>query len=171
MKQFRPVVPIVSSVLVLTLSSVSTARDGGSCAHENSHQFDFWIGDWEVYAEGELAGFNSIQPILDGCVLLESWSGSKGSQGSSFNFFNPTTGQWQQFWVWKNGTTLELSGSYSENKMVLEGISKSKNGEDILNRITWYKNEDGTVRQYWETSTDRGKKWKTAFDGLYRKKN
>ncbi len=32
--------------------------------------------------------------------------------------------------------------------------------------ITWTPNADGSVRQHWETSED-GKTWKTAFDGLY----
>ena len=36
--------------------------------------------------------------------------------------------------------------------------------------VTWYDNEDGTVRQHWEVSKDRGKSWATAFDGHYKKK-
>lgn len=37
------------------------------------------------------------------------------------------------------------------------------------NRITWQALPDGRVRQLWETSTERGVTWKTAFDGFYRK--
>ena len=40
-----------------------------------------------------------------------------------------------------------------------------------LNRITWTPNKDGTVRQLWEASTDQGKTWQVAFDGLYRRKS
>ena len=170
MKKPKPVMFVVSSVFALALTGVTATQDR-PCADERSHQFDFWIGEWDVYAEGELAGSNSIQPILDGCVLLESWVGSGGSKGSSFNFFNPGTREWQQFWVWKKGTTLELSGRFTGNRMVLEGKSKGKDGGEIFNRITWFKNDDATVRQHWETSTDQGKKWATAFDGLYKRRN
>ena len=34
---------------------------------------------------------------------------------------------------------------------------------------TWTPNPDGTVRQHWEISSDAGKSWTTAFDGLYRR--
>ena len=45
---------------------------------------------------------------------------------------------------------------------------KNTNGEPYFNRITWTLNEDGTVRQYWETITN-GKDVIVAFDGLYKK--
>ena len=151
--------------LIATDLNAQTER---SCSHENARQFDFWIGEWDVYSEGDLAGTNSIRPILDGCVLQEDWSGARGSAGSSFNFYNPQSGKWQQFWVWRNGTTLELEGEYGDGKMVLEGVSVDREGNEVHNRITWYDNEDDTVRQHWETSND-GKTWDTAFDGLYRK--
>ena len=157
------------AVMFLTGVSALLAQSPG-CVDEKSDQFDFWIGEWDVTANGKEAGTNSIQPILDGCVLMENWKGAGGSRGSSFNFYNPSTGKWQQFWVWKRGTTLELSGEYRDGKMILAGTSKNGEGKDVENRITWYDNEDGTVRQHWETSSDGGKTWKTSFDGLYKKK-
>jgi hypothetical protein len=141
-----------------------------SCSDERSHQFDFWIGEWEVTSGDKLAGHNSIRPILDGCVLQESWRGARGSAGSSFNFYNPQTKKWHQFWVWRNGTTLELEGGYADGKMILAGESTDKEGKTVHNRITWYANPDGTVRQHWEVSRDGGEAWQDAFDGLYRKK-
>lgn len=140
-----------------------------TCLDPEDRQFDFWIGEWEVYEGQSLAGRNSIVPILGGCVLQEKWRGERGSAGSSFNFHNPQIGKWQQFWVWRNGTTLELEGGYHDGKMILEGESTSREGSPILNRITWYDNPDGTVRQHWEVSKDQGQTWETAFDGLYRK--
>lgn len=163
----RPLVLV--TVLSLTLPTGSQAQTQQPCNGEISHQFDFWIGDWEVYSGEDLAGRNSIQPILDGCVLQEKWVGSQGSAGTSFNFYNPQTEKWQQFWVWRNGTTLELEGSFADGKMVLEGDGLSQAGEPIQHRITWYDNEDGTVRQHWQVSKDGGDTFETAFDGLYKK--
>lgn len=164
----------VSSLIVCAMSmtcvSVADAQPKPSCSDERSHQFDFWIGDWEVYSGDTLQGHNRIEPILDGCVLQENWVGAQGSAGSSFNFFNPQTGRWQQFWVWRNGTTLDLQGAFADGRMVLEGQSQTRDGKTVQNRITWYDNDDGTVRQHWEVSPDSGETWSTAFDGLYRKK-
>ena len=163
-----------SLVLVTTLALVSgslLAQDAPACSHEKSHDFDFWAGEWNVWSGGELAGTNSVQPILDGCALQENWVGSRGSAGSSFNFFNPQTGKWHQFWIWRQGTTLELSGDFADGKMVLEGDSVDRDGAAMKNKITWYDNEDGTVRQHWQVSKDGGETWETAFDGLYRKRS
>jgi hypothetical protein len=88
----------------------------------------------------------------------------------SLNFYNPQEKHWQQFWVWRNGTTLKLAGGLVDGKMVLEGDSVNREGAAIRNRITWTANPDGTVRQHWEASKDGGETWQTAFDSLYKKK-
>ncbi len=162
----------VNSVwMCLLLTGVWSSADGqtATCSSEQSHEFDFWVGEWEVTANGSLAGHNRIEPILNGCVLQENWTGAGGSAGSSFNFFNPQLGKWEQFWVWRNGTTLHLTGEYADGKMVLQGESANRQGATVHNRITWFDNDDGTVRQLWEVSSDDGETWTPAFDGLYSK--
>jgi hypothetical protein len=157
--------------LLLACGIVPAEETTGRCAGEKSHQFDFWIGEWEVHAGGKLAGTNSIRPILDGCVLQESWSGAQGSAGSSFNFYNKQDDRWHQFWVWRNGTTLELSGGFADGKMILEGEENDPDGKPRKNRITWHDKGDGTIRQHWEQSADGGQSWQTVFDGLYKPKS
>jgi len=58
------------------------------CAAPEYRQFDFWIGDWNVYGpDGSLAGTNDVTRELDGCVLQEHWvaAGPPPQRGSSFN--------------------------------------------------------------------------------------
>jgi hypothetical protein len=45
---------------------------------------------------------------------------------------------------------------------------KNAKGELYFHRITWTLNDDGSVRQYWETITN-DKDIVVAFDGLYKK--
>ncbi len=165
----RPTLPktVILLFALLIVVSGAEAQTSPTCSSDQSHEFDFWIGNWRVTSGGNLAGHNQIEPILDTCVLQETWSGAGGSAGSSFNFFNPQIGKWQQFWVWRNGTTLYLTGEFKDGKMILEGESKNRQGQSVMNRVTWYDNDDGTVRQHWETSADAGQTWTTAFDGLY----
>jgi hypothetical protein len=54
--------------------------------------------------------------------------------------------------------------------MTLEGESIDSDGRRVRNRITWFDNADGTVRQLWEISRDDGRTWQSEFDGLYRRK-
>ena len=155
----------------LFLGMMGWFQTGASpCSAPESRQFDFWIGEWDVYSGDNLGGHNRIEAILDGCVLQENWQGSGGgNKGVSLNFYDPSLKQWRQLWVWQNGTTLILSGGLEGKSMVLSGQSKNAQGQKIQNKITWTPNEDGTVRQLWQTSTDEKKTWRTSFDGLYRK--
>ena len=52
--------------------------------------------------------------------------------------------------------------------LMLSSEMEGKNGP-YVNRISWTPNEDGTVRQHWETRTGDAD-WTTLFDGLYTRK-
>ncbi len=136
-----------------------------------SHQFDFWIGDWNVTTpDGKAAGTNSIQAIAGGFGLLENWQGAGGGSGKSLNSYNRSKKQWQQFWVGVGGM-LELSGGLDpKGRMILAGENNTPKGT-LKSRITWTPNKDGTVRQQWEQSRDAGVTWKTVFDGIYKRRD
>lgn len=142
-----------------------------ACADPKSHQFDFWLGAWEVSLRGntKIVGFNRIAPVLDGCVLQETWRGVSGSAGTSLNFYDTQRKRWRQLWVWREGTTLELEGEFRDGRMVLGGESVEPDGRRVQNRITWFDEPDDTVRQLWEISRDGGATWAVEFDGVYRK--
>jgi N-acetylneuraminic acid mutarotase len=87
------------------------------------------------------------------------------------NFYNPAKNQWQQLWVDNQGGHLELSGQRKDKQMILSSNkAKDKDGNDYFHRITWTHNDDGSVRQLWETIKDNGDTT-VAFDGLYKKSN
>ncbi|MEO8999503.1 MAG: hypothetical protein ABI227_07800 [Rhodanobacter sp.] len=144
-----------------------------SCTDARHHQFNFWIGEWDVTnPAGKHAGHSRIDAILDGCVIMENWSGASGSNGKSFNIYNATLDRWEQYWVDNSGSRLMLSGHLVNGAMVLEGRQDKpdpKTGIVHRDRITWTPNDDGSVRQHWENSTDNGMSWQTSFDGLYRR--
>lgn len=142
-----------------------------------NHDFDFWLGDWDVTTpDGKPAGTNRIESVSGGRGLYENWEGAplpngqSGGSGKSLNAYNPAKKQWQQFWIGSAGLVAELSGGLVEGKMVLSGERKLRDGRTLTSRITWTPNADGTVRQHWEQSFDGGKTWTSSFDGLYRKK-
>lgn len=141
-----------------------------ACCTENHTAFDFWEGKWEVTnSDGTKAGTNTIEKIQGGCILKENWIGSSGSTGTSLNFYNLKTEQWEQLWVDNSGSHLKLEGNRVRNKMILSSEEFTHtNGKDYINRITWTLNEDGTVRQLWEI-LEKEKVVNIAFDGLYKK--
>ncbi len=141
------------------------------CSIGKYHQFDFWIGDWNVTSNGQQAGTNSIHPIHNGCALMENWQGAgpDGVSGSSLNIYDQANDQWHQTWVDDSGTLLVLNGGMRDGSMVMQGERPAADGHGMTtHRITWTPNEDGSVRQLWEASQD-GTSWTILFDGLYQK--
>jgi hypothetical protein len=166
-------------ILVLCISLPAMAQEQQDentvapppCSARPYHQFDFWIGDWNVTENGQMAGTNSIEPILGGCALLENWQGSGpgGIRGSSFNIYDQARDQWHQTWVDASGTLLQLDGGWHGGSMILQGERPSADGNGTTtHRITWTPLGDGTVRQLWDASRD-GQTWTVLFDGLYQK--
>lgn len=164
---------LVFSLFALTLLAFPAYAQNNQppCDPEKNHQFDFWLGDWEVTnPQGQVVGTNHIVPILDGCAIQENWLSATGGAGTSLNHFDPQSGKWYQYWIYRQGFPLYLTGNLIGKEMILEGETTGQNGAMVLNRVTWTPNDDGSVRQHWQTSTDDGATWTTAFDGLYRKK-
>lgn len=152
----------------------ATASSAAPCAQPDARRFDFWIGTWTVTKpDGTPAGSSRIEAILDGCVILENWtSATPPFAGKSFNLYNGGSGQWEQFWVDNTGARLHLAGGMVDGRMVLAGAREEPDPKTRVvqrERITWTPQDDGGVRQLWETSTDDGRTWNTSFDGRYRR--
>ncbi len=157
-------------IILLSLSSVIAQQNECSCCTENHEAFDFWVGDWEVFSkDGSLVGKNTVEKIQDSCILRENWRGSQGSTGTSFNFYNLKTKQWEQLWIDNTGNHLKLKGNRVGDQMILSSDAFTHtDGKEYVNRIIWTNNEDGTVRQLWEI-LHGGEAVRVLFDGLYRK--
>nr|WP_299342657.1 hypothetical protein [Allomuricauda sp.] len=157
----------------LILSTVNAQnKESCNCCSAVQKAFDFWIGDWVVTNQGDgtLAGYSKIRGEEKGCVVKENWTSAKpGYTGTSLNFYNQATKEWEQLWVDNSGAFLKLRGNKEENKMVLSSKEFEREGKTYRNRITWFDNEDGTVRQLWEV-LEGDKVVQVAFDGLYKRK-
>lgn len=163
-----------AALLPLTLAvSAQAQTPPAPCASPVLRQFDFWIGQWEVFTpDGRKAGENTIEAVHGGCVLRESWRGRGNFEGTSLNSADPASGRWVQHWVDNQGGRLFLAGGLQDGHMVLTSISDPglRSSARRLDRITWTPLDGGAVRQLWESSSDAGKSWTVAFDGKYVRK-
>lgn len=155
----------------LFIFSTISAQKSCNCCTEQHAAFDFWIGTWEVTnPDGSRAGKNVIEKILDNCALRENWTSATASYtGTSTNFYNYKTKQWEQLWIDNQGESLKLKGNRTGSQMILQtDEARNKKGEPFIHRITWTLNADGSIRQLWETITNR-KDITIVFDGWYKK--
>jgi hypothetical protein len=167
----RALASMVSSLLLFSAGASAQS----SCAAPEHRQFDFWLGEWEVYgapgtpADGKLQGTNRIESSSSGCSLTETWRSARGVEGRSLNVYDAVAKQWRQFWVGGDGGVLQLAGHFRDGRMVLSGELPKQEGGMQQQRITWTPNEDRSVAQQWDTSDDGGATWNTIFLGIYRR--
>jgi hypothetical protein len=149
--------------------------DADTAIPAEAHQFDFWIGSWDVFLpDGRHVGTNRIDALFGGRVLAESWSGAGDVLGRSLNSWDAARARWHQTWMDSGGSTLLLNGGLRGTAMVLEGTAPSEQapGRTDRHRITWTPDpHNGEVRQLWEVSDDDGRTWTISFDGRYRRRD
>ena len=138
----------------------------------NARHFDFWLGEWEVHAQGQVVGENHISRAVGGCAIHEHYTTPRNYAGQSINFYDPVDKKWHQHWVGSGGDIYNFM-EVDKAEGMLQFQSKYLNPAGQINwmRMTFTKNDDGSVRQLMENSGDEGTTWTTAFDGLYKKKS
>ncbi|MBW3553557.1 MAG: hypothetical protein KY466_08605 [Gemmatimonadetes bacterium] len=147
------------------------APDPERCRTEpERRQLDFWIGTWDVIhpEDGRPLGVNVIEPILNGCALMESWTAARGGVGRSLNFYDPQRRTWRQVWVDAFGSVLDYrEGEFRDGAMRFRGITIQPAGDTTLQKLTFHHVATDTVRQVFESSKDRGATWSMDWEGIY----
>lgn len=143
------------------------------CDDSIYHQFDFWIGDWDVYDPADnLVGTNSIRPAESGCLLIENWTNTGGGTGQSYNFYDPGLEVWRQIWVSAAGV-IDYSGGLTETgSMRLTGEIRNRPAGTEPAPFTgeWTLNEDGSVTQHFRQQDTETGEWSDWFVGKYVRK-
>jgi hypothetical protein len=137
-------------------------------------QFDFWVGDWDVFdAAGNKVGTSNVQLILNDCVVYENWKGALGGEGKSFNKYNPAQKQWEQYWVDGSPGRMFFTGHYNRQAARLEYETETEDahGNPMHRKLTFFSNQDGTVRQFSQASSDGGKTYSVEYDFIYRRQS
>jgi len=158
--------------LILTASQTfSQEKKECPCCSSEYSQFDYWVGEWDVFdTTGTKVGSNIITKLEDGCLLKEQWTSTGKHTGTSYNFYNRTDKSWNQIWVDNQGTVLDLKGELINGAMTLKSsLVKNKDGENIYHRIAWHQQKDGSVMQVWGVVHEDGKVLSNLFKGQYKK--
>lgn len=164
------------------VASCATAQDASSqpaqqtqtpppppCQEDVYRDFDFWLGDWEVTSNGQLAGHNKISSQENGCLILEEWASAGGGTGQSYNYYDPGMKKWRQIWVSGFGTIDYAGGLNDDGEMVLEGEVAYRNGTTAPFKGIWTLNEDGSVTQHFQQYDAKKEEWVDWFIGVYTK--
>ncbi len=163
---------------VLIFSNILSAQSTSCSTNPMYRQFDFWVGEWEVFRmNGAKAGDSKISLILDSCVVLEEWKSisqqnSKAYAGKSFNTYNSSSMQWQQQWVDNFGGSNNYNfGNFKNNTMELltDPFVYSKDTMAIR-KMTFTKIDSNKIIQHGQIEKSPSKIWTTEYQLEYRRK-
>ena len=140
-------------------------------ASEVSRNLDFWIGDWDVYAGGELAGRDGVERILGGCGVVEHWRGTGGDEGLSLFDYDARRDLWTQTWVTGDtslpgGLKVKLLRAHTPTSTTFQGELEGRTGAVYYDRTILTAQAGGNVHQEIQVSRD-GVTWRTGFDAIY----
>ncbi len=168
----RNIVVSLAAFVLTALCAAGATPSQPDCHAPEHHQFDFWIGRWNVTdtQTGKPAGSSLIESLYKGCVLRENWRDPQLS-GGSLNIYDTQDRKWHQMWTDSVGADRLFTGGLVNGRMVLETTFTSARfpGKTVRYRMTFTHNPDGSVRQYADLSTDGGANWTTNYDYTYRR--
>lgn len=141
-----------------------------ACDTPQHHQFDFWVGRWDVYRadKNALVAHSTIEKLYGGCAIRENWMPLVGGAGGSLNAYRANLHQWRQFWTDADGDLDEYSGAFEDGKMIFTGTSSNLSGEVSSVRMVFEAQADGSVTQTgFQLGSDR-KTWQLQYKFIYR---
>lgn len=166
---------LISLIALPSLAEDTPSTPKSVCeTGEHFNDWDFWVGEWNVYSNDEkhaFQGTNSITKQHKNCLVMENWTSAQAGEGSSMNYYDPVEKQWRQLWV-AGGYSIDYTGGLDDDgAMVLTGkINYYKTGKSFSFRGIWTANEDGSVRQFFEQHDPEKDLWVVWFDGRYERK-
>jgi hypothetical protein len=139
-----------------------------------AHQFDFWLGEWDVTWEGG-SGTNSVTRILDDRVIRERFTGFPASpnnqpfHGLSLSVYDSDPGRWRQTWVDNSGAYIDFTGGYADGKLTL-ATERPVDDKSITRRMVFYNITADALAWDWERSEDGGQSWRLLWRIHYQRR-
>ena len=160
-----------AAMLTASAAAQSPPMPPPACATPEHNQFDFWLGQWDVYRTDtdQLVAHSLIEKLYAGCAVRENWMPLGGTGGGSLNAWRPADKKWLQTWTDSGNNWNEYAGGITGGMMVLTGKSVNAAGKAVPVRMTYEARADGSVVQTGYQSADGGKTWALTYQYAYRR--
>jgi hypothetical protein len=179
--------PEPSSVLRESSQSPATTK---ACSGSEARAFDFWIGEWDITQkilrqDGswlELPARTSVTASLDGCALIEHWSGQvlffwegmekpETMKGLSVRAHDPQSGAWNIHWMDTRSPRFgsPYVGTFAAGRGEFFREWETPQGPRA-GRITFSEIRKNTVNWALAISTDERRTWQTIWTMAMRRR-
>ena len=141
----------------------------GAMTTNPENQFDFWLGEWEVTWGEDGKGKNHILRIMDDKIIQENFT-APDLIGMSVSSYDAERKLWCQTWVDNNGSYLDFTGRFENDKMILSRDAIVR-GQACKQRMVWFNINTNQLDWNWERSDDGGESWRALWEIKYRRKS
>lgn len=156
--------------------AVAAQPDIDPCDTPQSHQFDFWVGDWRVFdaKTAQMVAFDHVEKLAHGCIVQQNLTlitDLYRRPNVAYRLFgigvNRFDGErWLELWADNQWGAIALSGKPEGGKaMVMTTLIPSRN-RDL--RLVWETQADGSVRTLQYVAPAGSGKWELYGDLIYR---
>ena len=172
MKQI--IAPVIVGACVVTAAPVgiSAAESHDACVGPAFRAFDFMVGKWDIVdgSNDKVVGHTTIEPIENGCALLETFSGVTGRTGRSLNIFDPVAQRWSQDFVGL-GIKTHTEGVIRDGVMHMDKGSIVYLNRGVVHRFKgfWKPLPNGDVDNIYYEQDPKASHWTIWFHSIYRK--
>lgn len=140
----------------------------GAMTTNPENQFDFWLGEWDVTWGEDGKGKNHILRIMDDKIIQENFT-APDLIGMSVSSYDPERNLWCQTWVDNNGSYLDFTGGFENEKMILSRDAIVR-GRACKQRMVWFNIDANQFDWNWERSDDGGQSWRALWEIKYTRK-
>jgi len=167
-----------ASSLPSTLASTATPGIDPKtpCAGADNHQFDFWLGDWQVSdgKTGQIIATDHVDALYGHCVIRQRmrFTGATYRRpgtpfplaGISISRFDGQ--QWLQLWADNQWGAIVLKGNRRDDGAIELTSALPSRGRDM--RLVWYPAADGVRIEQFGAKAGSGV-WERYVDLVYRR--
>jgi hypothetical protein len=169
----------LSALFMKSISAATVPADSSYCSSAEAHQFDFWIGNWDIeqkiiQKDGtwlKTIARDSVFSILKGCAIEEHWNGNvkffwagmkktKPMEGFSIRYYDANDKKWHIKWMDNFNPTIGdgFAGNFKDG---IGEFFQEKNIEKgkRLSRITFSDITKNSFHWDLSISSDIGKTW------------
>ena len=151
------------------------ARRPAGCASPESRQFDFWIGEWDVFLTGEdmVVGEATVTSLDQGCSMLEDFRPFQGGHGHGLFGYDSVIHKWRQTFLDATGVYGVAQGSFSNGVMsfeITEPPPPPRFPADMQRRINFQATDADAVHQWGERLDPATHTWVKFFDLTFRRR-
>lgn len=185
-------VPFLILLLVLVLPVAGRGQEArrSGCDAPIHHEFDFWIGTWDITQTihgpgGEpetYAARNVVRPAAGGCALVERWAGTvrfpwagmaepDSLHGLSVRYVDPADGRWRIEWMDDRRPAFgaPFVGGFEDGVGTFERGGVTAAGDSLVSRIVFRPVTPDSVEWRLSISTDRGASWAPLWEMTFRR--